>query len=333
MFLPYMDYIEVEIDSTLSTQSSTSLSSKDTPLVNIGRTLTNIVGAKILEVNIPFSYYVIASGDGINAEDLGQVGFGQNRLNLFFNGFDSLSITIPVGNYTGPDLAAVIQTLLLAAVTASTSFPTPKTFTCTYSTTTNKFTMTLTQGIPVFPATAAADLQLYLTPYLAGILGMTQQTLPPSYLIPVFTPFTPQGTVTLAPITVTSNYTASVTGPNILYVNSVQLGNICKAYLPQSTLVTGETNPQMAMVPVNVNPGGIIWWQDPAPQEVFDTKNLFSLTRLDLYITAGTDPRPLQFNGLGFQIKLQLFVRYGEQAVPQTGTVGQGRAVLQIRPS
>ena len=312
-----MDYIEVEIDSTLATISNSSASAKDTPLINIGRTLTNIVGAKILEVNIPFSYYVIS--DRFSAIN----GVLENRLGLVWSGAGNETIDIPPGNYTGTSLAAVIQTGLQAVVGSffGDPFNPPATASCTFNTASGKFTMTINQNpVGLTPVNAEALAFTYSTE-LGIILGFTGTTIN----------WTPQ---TLSAVyTVSSINIANVTGPNNLYVNSVTLGNICKAYLPQSSLVTGETNPQMAMVPVNVNPGGIIWWQDPAPQEVFDTKNLFSLSQMDLYITAGTDPRPLLFNGLGFQIKLMLFVRYNEQGVSQAGTLGQNRAVLSIRPT
>jgi len=310
-----MDYLEIEIDSTYATISDSTLSPKDNPVLNVGRTLTNVVGAKIMEVNIPFSYYVIS--DRASAVN----GFPENRLQLFWSVLDQYDIFIPPGNYTGTSLAAVIQTGLQAAIVAfaTATFAPPATASCVFSTSTGKFTMTITQTAPTFPANAQ-NLVFFYAPELGTVLG--------------FPGFTVNWTPAQSAIyTVTSTSIAQVTGPNNLYVNSKILGNICKAYIPESILSVGETNPQMAMVPINVNPGGLIWWQDPSPQEVFDTKNLFSLQKIDFYITAGTDPRPLLFNGLGYQIKLVLFIKYAEQSFSQSGTIGQNRAVLQIRPT
>jgi hypothetical protein len=128
-------------------------------------------------------------------------------------------------------------------------------------------------------------------------------------------------------------YVAQITGPNNLYINSVTIGNICKAYIPESQLSVGETNPQLAMVPVNVNPGGVIWWQDPVPNEVFDTKNLYSLSRVDFYLTAGTNRNPIKLNGLGFQLKLIVYVKNNESGTSMSGSLGQNRAVLQVQPT
>jgi len=297
------------------------LSALDTPLINIGRTLTNIVGVKILEVNIPFSYYPVSTQINVSTN------LPENQFSFQIPG-DSANIIIPPGQYTGLTLAAAIESQLTAAITMFNLLPSPLTTfltgTCSFSTVTGKFTMVVTLLNPTGVATPMNFLfQTPPTPLhpLAKLLGFTSNSIPA----------VATGANTI--FTWSATNAATVTGPNILYVNSVILGNLCKAYLPQSILVTGETNPQMAMVPVNVNPGGIIWWQDPAPQEVFDTKNLFSLSQLDLYITAGTDPRPLLFNGLGFQVKLMLYVRYIEQGISQSGTIGQNRAVLQIRPT
>jgi len=314
-----MDYIEYEIDSTYIEVSDSALSPKDNPVLDVGRTLTNIVAAKIVECNIPFSYYPIT--DRPNLYDAQP----ENRITVFFAGNNPF-ITIPPGFYTGPTLASTIQALLQTLVVGvyALNFVAPATATCTYSSLTGKFTIQINQGVGVGP-TAVSLLFAFTTTTvlhpLARLLGFNSNTVD-AVVTGLDTTFT-----WAAP------NVSSVTGPNNLYINSRILGNICKAYLPEGLLVQGENSPQMAMVPVNVNPGGIIWWQDPAPNELFDTRNLFSLQRLDFYITAGADPRPLLFNGLGFQLKLILYIKNPEQSVSQSGTIAQNRAVMQIRPT
>ena len=58
---------------------------------------------------------------------------------------------------------------------------------------------------------------------------------------------------------------ASVTGPNYIYLNSMKLGQLTNLYLPQGAVNLGGGNAgtQIAKIPVNVQPGGIIFWQDP----------------------------------------------------------------------
>ena len=55
------------------------------------------------------------------------------------------------------------------------------------------------------------------------------------------------------------------TGPNYIYVNSSKVGQITNLYLPQGAfnLGGGNAGPQMAKIPVMVQPGGITYWQDP----------------------------------------------------------------------
>ena len=325
-----MDYIEIEIDSSYTLISDSALTPKDNPVVNIGRTLTNIVGAKILEVNIPFSYYAIT--DNV----ITVTGQTQNSFYVIFSGaaISYFYVVIPPGNYTATALATEIQTQFVAA---SVNFPfTGGAPTCTYSATTGKFTFTMIQTTPGF---VTFGQMVFSELYDGNPVDLFQfgDTIPlqPLAILLGFTSNVPVAVVTggVTIFTWAAPSVANVTGPNHLYVNSKILGNICKAYIPESSLVTGETNPQMAMLPVNVNPGGIIWWQDPAPHEVFDTKNLFSLQKLDLYITSGTNPTPLKFNGLGFQVKLLLYVKFPDQGFSQSGTVTQNRAVMQIRPT
>jgi len=274
-----------------------------------------------MEVNIPFSCYPIT--DQINAD----TGLTENKFEVqTLSGVGSFTITIPIGFYSATTLADVIQTQLATEIAFAPNyivdFTPPTSATVVFNSVTGKFIFTVTQTAPAGPT----DLQFVFSQGtslhpLARLLGFTSNTI-------VFTPSLADTVFTLTPPNI-----ATVTGPNILYVNSRILGNICKAYLPQSTLVTGENNPQMAMIPINVNPGGIIWWQDPNPEEVFDTRNLFSLQSLDLYMTWGTDPRPLRFNGLGFQVKLVLYVKSNSQGVSQSGTLSQNRAVMKIRPT
>ena len=127
---------------------------------------------------------------------------------------------------------------------------------------------------------------------------------------------------------------ALVTGPNYLYVNSSKLGQLCNLYLPKGAfnLGGGNTGPQMAKIPVNVLPGGVIYWQDPDPQKWFDVENLQQLDQIDFYLTLGntTTQIPLQLNGLSFSLKLGVLLNKRDhedvQGLPT-------RVVKRMRPS
>ena len=79
-------------------------------------------------------------------------------------------------------------------------------------------------------------------------------------------------------------------------------------YLPTGAfnLGGGKTGPQIAKIPVNTNPDGIIFWKDPDPQKWFKFRQLQSLSNFDFYLSLGntTSQLPLQLNGLGFSLKL-----------------------------
>jgi hypothetical protein len=80
-----------------------------------------------------------------------------------------------------------------------------------------------------------------------------------------------------------SPYAALITGPNYVYVNSNMLGGLVNMYLPADCPLTGAnptgqtqgptgagggTGPQVAKVPITVNPGGINYWADPGKEPI-----------------------------------------------------------------
>ena len=78
-----------------------------------------------------------------------------------------------------------------------------------------------------------------------------------------------------------------------------------KLYLPQIPF-QGADGPVMAKIPM-VNPAGTVAnWQDPDPLMWFDLENLPNFAQIDLYCVLGSNnvQIPLDFNGLGFSIKL-----------------------------
>jgi len=99
---PNYTYHELVLDSQYATSAFTSAPVKDWPQYTFSNPLGNIDYIKILEVQIPFSFYVINSTN-----------------NKFFyidsNTAISHLITIPVGNYNGSTMAASLATQLSAA--------------------------------------------------------------------------------------------------------------------------------------------------------------------------------------------------------------------------
>jgi hypothetical protein len=105
-------------------------------------------------------------------------------------------------------------------------------------------------------------------------------------------------------------------------------------YLPNTApLARGGLGPQVAKVPVNCNPGGVIFWQDPAPEFFFDAGNLNALDRFDFYITMGniTSQVPLRFNGLGFSLKLGVLTYRTTNEENYAPTMENGRIVKRLK--
>ena len=269
-------YHEFELDSLDNSGSFTATSAAtDWPRFFItGRqTLENITAIKILQVEIPFSWYVFNVGN--NTWTMTETdGTTQG----------SVTVTMPVGNYTSASAATALGTAL-SAVTGYGA-----TYTVSFNSSTQKFTITATGGTLAswnFVFGNAADN------------GTSNPRL--------FLGFPPGITYSLTR-TMTAPNAALISGPNYIYVNSQKLGNLVDLYLPQgaSTIGGGNCGTQIAKIPVNVQSGGIIFWQDPAPEKWFTVDNLLVLNEIDFFISLGnsSSQKPLPLNGLGFSIKL-----------------------------
>jgi hypothetical protein len=299
-------YFEFELDSYDNSGAYNSgTPATDWPIFYIGgkTPLENVAAIKIVEVQIPFTWYVINSN---------------NNTFLFT---DSLTfnaiITIPVGNYTGASLATTLGTLLTAAT--ATAF----TYTVTYSSVTGKFTFQDSNSsgvanlwIMTFGPPGSSD---YRSPRL--ILGFNEGNVSSSRV----------GT---GPDTIVAPNVALVTGPNYVYVNSQKVGQLCNLYLPRGAVNLGNGNagPQMAKVPVNCQPGGVIFWQDPDNTKYFDLENLPSLTEIDFYLTLGnTGQTPLPLNGGNFSMKIAILTNDFTKNDVKGGMAHEGRVVKRMR--
>jgi hypothetical protein len=282
-------YLEIELDSTAAVVSNSGITLApaldntnpiyDNPLFQISGKiqLKNVAAIKILEVQIPYSWYV----------------FPQNGDNSFIlrrtSGTPSdATIVIPPGNYTATQLASTLTTLCTAAATGL--------------------------GFSVVFQFNSQTMKLEDSRTTAGVYSynivMTQQN------VSMLTGYRmgPQVAIRLAQnFWVSAPYVAQLSGPNYLFVNSVTLGPLCNLYLPR-TDYESNSGPQMAKVPVNVAPGGVIFWQDPDPQKYFTMDNLASLQKIDFFLSLGTNTDILPLNGLGFSLKLGLLLWTDESA-------------------
>lgn len=277
-------YYEYAFDSsdTFNPYVSSSLKT-DWPLFVFGRPLSDVAAIKVLEVQIPFSWYVF--NDVIS-----------NFL-LIENGGAPVLVTIPPGNYNVNSLMAQMK-IALEAVS-------PFTWTISYSGSsatlpeTGKFTFTNND-----PGAAATftfrmtndDLPYYLgmnpPDAASGQPGDSNSTTGPSPAL-------------VAP------FMANVTGPNYIYINSNTFGSQVTLYLPVGPTTSGNLGPEIAKIPINTGPGGVIYWQDPDPEKWFDVGGMQTLTQIDMYLGLGKSiaEDPLKLNGQAFSVKLGILVQ------------------------
>lgn len=286
-FGPGVKYYEFELDSLDADQAAVNgVSAIDWPLFQIGgkKPLENIVAIKILEVQIPFTWYVFNSTNN-------QFVYQDNLVGPF-------TITFPIGNYTATQVTVILAGLLNAVQATWT-------YTVTYDSALQKFTIwnNVANAANAFALTFGAS---------SDKVGNTNPALLLGYNPGVNTSNGYLGAGTNFGVFLTAPNVMSVTGPNYLYINSTKVGNLTDIYLPRgaANLGGGNAGPQMAKVPINVQPGGVIYWSDPNPDRWFDLENLSSLTEIDFYLSLGntSNQTPLQLNGQPFSVKLGLLM-------------------------
>ena len=121
-----------------------------------------------------------------------------------------------------------------------------------------------------------------------------------------------------------------ITGPNYLYVNSLAMGSLCNTYLPAgATAFGGSQFPQITKIPVNVQPGGVIYWSDPAPEYFYSLENLLNLSQIDLYLTLGNTGGLLDLHGISFSVKLGILINKDNKSEFVGGSVTGGRVLTR----
>ena len=263
--------------------------------------LKGVVAIKFISAEIPFSYYVFKSSN--------------NTFSLAENGGPDTTITIPVGNYTSGEIITVLGTLLTAATVVGA------TYVVTISNQTNKLTFTGSGG-------TLANFQLTF-----GSVGGTGNTSPRLYL-----GF--EGGSTYTPsLVLTAPNPVNLSGANYLYLNSLAIGSLldCNLAFGSVNLGGGNGSIQVARIPVNVAPGGVILYNDPVPDFWFDVGVIENLQSLDLYLSLGNQGSsativPLSLNGLNFSVKVGILRRKTTDDQTQGGGFNQGRVAKRSRP-
>lgn len=272
--------------------------STDWPMFTMDRPLTDIAMMKILEVQIPFTYYTFTSTN--------------NTFFLEESNPSERTVTIPVGNYSTNSLAVALGVALTNASTGTDQ----STFTVSYSAITGTFSFSSSTNFPF-----AFKFNDY-TVSPANLIGFNVGRSATS---------SSNGTnqVLVAPSV------TMLTGPNYLYLNSNTMGQMFSIYLPEGAkyLVNGTRGPQLAKIPVNVQPNGIIYWTDPCPETWFNMQNLSNLAAIDFYFTLGNAPQVVQFNGPSFSLKMGIKLIETTSSTTAGSTRQGNRVVNTIRSS
>lgn len=315
-----LQYYEFELDSLDANGSAAAgVASTDWPVFLLGgkTPLTNIARMKILEVQIPFTWYVFNSANTAYNGDPGGTPNPGSQWTLVETGGVSSGLSLyPVivtGNYSG---GAALATALQNALNAVSSL-----YVVTFDATTQKL---------LFTTTKASVTSFTFTFGLPTNSGNKNPRLYIGF---------PGGTTSSSGTSMVSPNVVMISGPNYLYVNSLAIGQLTNLYLPQGAVNLGGGNagPQMAKVPVSVTSGNVIFWQDPATQwsEWFQVQNLPLLNKVDFYLTLGntTTQIPLQLNGLSFSLKLGVHVNTLTNEDLTSGIEYNERVVKRIRPA
>lgn len=300
-------YLEFELDSydANATLGNGDATYYNWPLFDLGRPLDGIAYLKVLEVQIPFTWYVFNNENN---------GFFLNEPGGAF------PVQFPIGNYTATQIASTLGPLLttVSAQTGAGGF----TYTCTYSSVTQKFTITAT-GVP-----SGDTFGLSFTGS-----EVTESNNDPSMMLGANPSQTSTPNTTGTCVLVMPNI-ALVTGPNYLYLNSQRMGSLCNLYLPYGSQSRGNLASQIAKIPVTVQPGGVIFWADPAPQHWFKIDALSNLPTIDFYLSLGNwqSNTPLNLNGIGFSIKLGMLVEEPTENVNMSGMAIDNHVIAMNTP-
>jgi hypothetical protein len=305
-----LKYFEFQLDSLDASSSNTDgVASTDWPLFLLGgkAPLSNIAAFKIIEAQIPFTYYVFNSVNTDNTSTnlsrwiLTEAGAGAGG--PYFP-------KIAIGNYAGGDALATALTTALNAVSSG--------YTVTYSSQTQKLTFTTTK------------INVTGFSFTFGTSTNSGNKNPRLYI------GFPGGVTSSVATTLISPNVILLSGANYVYVNSNALGNLTNMYLPQGAvnLGGGNSGPQMAKIPISCNSGEVSYWQDPDPQKWFDVENLNILNQVDFYLSLGNTSGqiPLELNGISFSLKLAILVNTFAHNDLGGGLAHQDRVIKRIRP-
>lgn len=289
---PDYKFVEMYLDSTNATASQqiSDFSPTDWPLFHLNTTLGEVVGIKILEAELPFTFYVIDSQNNTTMmlrETVGGVT-------------GNVMVTLPIGNYTGYELAENLEAALMAARTSTASY------TVVYSENTGKFLITTNTPAAsvglVFGGDSTIVTKTSRGDSLAQAMGFNV------------------GLNAFIGVNLQAPNASQLSGPHALCLCSTKLGGHVPAVLHRDRSANSfPLDAIIAKIPLNAMPTETVFWRDPDPQKYYEISGL-SGQSLDLYLMNCTTGRTVRFNGVGFAVRIGLIVKKNMHVdIPSTG--------------
>lgn len=299
------EYYEYTLDSADAIDAGDgSVSTLDWPLFTLVNPLTNVAAIKVIECEIPSTWYVI------NAQN--------NTFTGVYSGGLLTTVTLPYGTYSGSAFATALQTSLNAAP-GWTGF-------------TVAFGGLPPADIPLGNLLPQGKMNIRnVNPFALSFPTDTSGSPGPWM---GFTPGTKLAVLAGSPTplyTVISDGVALLGGPQYVYLNSATLGPLAQLHLPQGVtapLQAGGHGPQLAKIQANASFGGVIFWRDPDPEKYFALQNLQNIVKIDLFLTLGngaSSQHPLRLNGANFSVKIAMLTNTQDRNMVMAGTAAQAR--------
>jgi hypothetical protein len=196
---------------------------------------------------------------------------------LILNGFP---IDIPSGTYTANQLCDTLQTLFTDAVGGV--------WTITFNDQSLKFNFEWSSTF----FSISFGLGINQDDSLKDILGFNDTVV---------------NSEVLAPYTLQSQKIATVTGPSYLFINSKSIGQTVRAISNNLSGGRPVAINQIAKIPINVQPGGFIFFEDPNPQNYYDFREGTKFNGFDLCLSfADADETPIDLNQQSFSVTISL---------------------------
>ncbi len=322
------EYVELELDTGNLASATGGVSEFD-----LGQQFQNVIGAKVIEANIPFIWEVI--GDAYLPAQSTVYPFYENSIQLTTNypgviGDPFVTARIPKGTYTPSSLITALEKAInvdmQSQMTAEWGFTV--TVDITFNPTTLHFLFTYTSSIPIGA--------LYWLGFNSG-LGIPPNTREGQNsmfrAIGVYGNGSSATLINNSVSTEESVFPVQTQGWTYLYLCSRTLGPNFRCYTTDSVYSGSKAldNYIIAKIPINCNYGQTIVWQDPDPQNYFTFHQVNTLKKLDVWLASPYQPQtPLYFNQNGFSFKLGLLLQPTTmgQTLPGTEKVGRARALI-----